>query len=72
MKKMAPVSRNMLYQVGSIRSLLTGVYEGDVCFDELAHYGNFGLGTYDAVKATLKKCIFAQSLRHSKMKNAHI
>lgn len=53
MKKMAPVSRNMLYQVGFIRSLLTGVYEGDVCFDELAHYGNFGLGTFNAVNSEM-------------------
>jgi len=53
MNKMAPVSRNMLYQIGTIRSLLTGVYEGDLRFDELAHYGNFGLGTFDAVNGEM-------------------
>jgi len=39
----------MAYQIGTIRSLLTGVYEGDVTFQALANYGNFGLGTFDEV-----------------------
>ncbi len=53
MKKLTPVSRNMLYQVGTIRSLLNGIYEGDMCFEELAHYGDFGLGTFDAVNGEM-------------------
>jgi acetolactate decarboxylase len=43
----------MVYQVGTIRSLLTGVYEGDLRFDELAHYGDFGLGTFDRVNGEM-------------------
>ena len=46
-------NRNMLYQVGTIRSLLNGVYEGDVRFDELAYYGDFGIGTFDAVNGEM-------------------
>ncbi len=53
MTKITPVQRNMLYQIGTIRSLLTGVYEGDLNFEELAHYGDFGLGTFDAVNGEM-------------------
>jgi acetolactate decarboxylase len=53
MTKITPVQRNMLYQIGTIRSLLTGVYEGDISFEELAHYGDFGLGTFDAVNGEM-------------------
>jgi acetolactate decarboxylase len=53
MTKIIPLQRNMLYQIGTIRSLLTGVYEGDLSFEELAHYGDFGLGTFDAVNGEM-------------------
>ncbi len=53
MRKLTPVPRDMVYQIGTIRSLLTGVYEGDLRFDELAHYGDFGLGTFDAVNGEM-------------------
>ena len=43
----------MLYQVGTINSLLAGVYEGDVSFEDLANYGDFGLGTFDAVNGEM-------------------
>lgn len=43
----------MVYQIGTIRSLLTGVYRGDMRFDELAHYGDFGLGTFDRVNGEM-------------------
>lgn len=46
-------NRNMLYQVGTIRSLIGGVYEGDIRFDALAHYGDFGIGTFDAVNGEM-------------------
>ena len=42
-------SCTMAYQIGTIRSLLTGVYEGDVTFKALENYGDFGLGTFDGV-----------------------
>jgi len=48
MAKIKPVARNMMYQTGTIRSLLQGVYDGDMTFAELAHYGDFGLGTFNA------------------------
>jgi acetolactate decarboxylase len=53
MSKLTPVRRDMVYQIGTIRSLLTGVYEGDLRFGELAHYGDFGLGTFDAVNGEM-------------------
>jgi len=43
----------MLYQIGTIRSLLNGVYEGDVSVEALARYGDFGLGTFDAVNGEM-------------------
>jgi len=43
----------MLYQVGTINSLLAGVYEGDMTFAQLANYGDFGLGTFDAVNGEM-------------------
>jgi len=48
-----PIPRDMVYQIGTIRSLLTGVYDGDLRFEELAHYGDFGLGTFDAVNGEM-------------------
>ena len=45
--------RNMVYQIGTIHSLLSGVYEGDMNFKELSHYGDFGLGTFDAVNGEM-------------------
>ncbi len=53
MPESTPARRDLVYQVGTIRSLLTGVYEGDVSFGELAHYGDFGLGTFDAVNGEM-------------------
>ena len=46
-------TNKMLYQVGTINSLLAGVYEGDVSFEDLANYGDFGLGTFDAVNGEM-------------------
>jgi acetolactate decarboxylase len=46
-------SRNMLYQTGTIRSILKGVYTGDMRFEELAQYGDFGLGTFDKVNGEM-------------------
>ncbi len=44
---------NMLYQIGTIHSLLSGVYEGDMSFEELIDYGDFGLGTFDRVNGEM-------------------
>ncbi len=38
-----------LFQTSTIEALLSGSYEGDVSFAELAARGDFGLGTFDAL-----------------------
>lgn len=38
-----------LFQTSTIDALLNGNYEGDVTFAELEDYGDFGLGTFDAL-----------------------
>ena len=38
-----------LFQTSTIDALLNGNYEGDVSFNELKAYGDFGLGTFDAL-----------------------
>jgi acetolactate decarboxylase len=42
-----------IYQTGTIRSLLQGVYDGDMTISEVAKHGNMGLGTFDAVDGEL-------------------
>jgi acetolactate decarboxylase len=41
--------RDTLYQVSSISALMQGVYEGSVTVGDLRKYGDFGLGTFDAL-----------------------
>ncbi len=53
MKNKTSKTSKMLYQVGTINSLLAGVYEGDVFFEDLEKYGDFGLGTFDAVNGEM-------------------
>ena len=43
----------VVYQVGTIGSLLAGVYEGDVSIDDLSNIGNFGLGTFDGANGEM-------------------
>src|SRR5436190_10893345 len=38
-----------LFQYSTINALLTGVYDGDMTFGELRRYGDFGLGTFNAL-----------------------
>jgi acetolactate decarboxylase len=38
-----------LFQTSTIDALISGNYEGDVSFAELEAYGDFGLGTFDAL-----------------------
>ena len=38
-----------LYQVSTIDTLLAGVYDGEVAFDDLMRHGDFGIGTFDAL-----------------------
>jgi len=43
----------MLYQVGTLQSLMAGVDEGDRSLVELRQYGDFGLGTFDGINGEL-------------------
>ncbi|MBA3472482.1 MAG: acetolactate decarboxylase [Rubrobacter sp.] len=42
-------THHALFQTSTIEALLDGNYEGDVSFAELGAYGDFGLGTFDAL-----------------------
>ena len=41
--------RDTLYQVSSISALMQGVYEGSMTVGDLRKYGDFGLGTFEAL-----------------------
>lgn len=38
-----------VFQVSTINALLEGVYDGDTTFAELRQYGDFGIGTFNAL-----------------------
>lgn len=40
---------NTLFQASTISALLEGVYNGETTYKALKHYGDFGLGTFDAL-----------------------
>jgi len=42
-------NRDVLYQTSTINALLEGVYDGDQNFGKLRQYGDFGIGTFDAI-----------------------
>lgn len=39
----------VLFQYSTLDSLMSGIYEGTISFDELAEHGDFGLGTFDCL-----------------------
>ncbi len=41
--------REIMYQVSSISTIMQGVYEGSMALGDLRRYGDFGLGTFDAL-----------------------
>lgn len=41
------VHRNTVTQVSTIDAILAGAYDGTMTLQELASYGNFGIGTFD-------------------------
>ena len=43
------VDRDILYQASTIGALMKGIYEGQVTVGELRPYGDFGLGTFEAL-----------------------
>jgi acetolactate decarboxylase len=50
---LTPIHQDTLFQVGTVASLLSGAYEGDIDFDTLALHGDTGLGTFDRVDGEL-------------------
>jgi acetolactate decarboxylase len=45
----APESRDTLYQVSSINSLMAGNYDGILSAEQVSKKGDFGIGTFEAV-----------------------
>jgi len=43
------VDRDILYQASTIGALMKGIYEGQMTVGELRPYGDFGLGTFEAL-----------------------
>ena len=50
------MTKNLMYQTGTINSLLQGVYLGTKTIKQVMKYGDFGLGTYDNVNGELIAC----------------
>ncbi len=46
---MQAIASNTLFQNSTLSALLAGVYQGETTFKELKKYGDFGLGTLDAL-----------------------
>lgn len=46
-------NRDTLFQVGTVFSLLNGVYEGDITLKTLALHGDTGLGTFNEIDGEL-------------------
>lgn len=42
-------NKEILFQYSTLGSLMEGIYDGDMTFSELKRYGNFGLGTFNAL-----------------------
>ena len=43
------VDRDTIFQTSTIGALMKGIYDGQMTVGELRHYGDFGLGTFDAL-----------------------
>jgi len=41
------LNRDVIFQTSTINALLEGIYDGDVTFDRLKKYGDFGIGTFN-------------------------
>ncbi|HZE20419.1 MAG TPA: acetolactate decarboxylase, partial [Desulfobaccales bacterium] len=39
----------LLFQTSTLQSLMSGVYDGNLTFKELACHGDFGLGTFNGL-----------------------
>ncbi|MBP9742347.1 MAG: acetolactate decarboxylase [Burkholderiales bacterium] len=47
---------NMIYQTGTINSLLEAVYDGDKTVAQVMQHGDFGLGTFDFIDGEFIAC----------------
>lgn len=44
-----PLERHTIFQNSLMTALLDGIYDGEMSVSELLSYGNFGIGTFDAL-----------------------
>lgn len=49
----ADQSRDTLYQIATIDSLMSGLYDGFISVDQLSKHGDFGLGTFDKLNGEM-------------------
>ena len=48
-EKKKPVQPQSLVQISTINALMTGVYDGETTLQQLAGWGDFGIGTFNAL-----------------------
>jgi acetolactate decarboxylase len=53
---MKNITKQSIYQTGTINSLLQAVYDGDASMEKLSQHGDFGLGALDAIDGELIIC----------------
>lgn len=53
---MKNITKQSIYQTGTINSLLQAVYDGDASMEKLSQHGDFGLGALDAIDGELIVC----------------
>ena len=50
------LSSRTLFQTSLMAALISGVYEGEMTFDQLKKHGNFGLGTFNELDGEMVAC----------------
>ncbi len=45
----AQADRDIIFQASTINALMDGVYDGDITFETLKKYGDFGIGTFNGL-----------------------
>ena len=40
---------HLVFQTSTLQALMAGIYDGNLTFAELAHHGDFGIGTFDGL-----------------------
>lgn len=48
-KERHAIAKDQVYQYATIKALLEGAYDGDMTLGELEQYGDFGIGTFNAL-----------------------